>query len=183
MTKGKLFPQTILRAAACLVAPLHQEKQMKLKLQFIIAAFIGLVIYIPVAHGQARLTFSGGSGTPLSTTLQTAVTYTINNTLCAGINAPFFVFQGVGNPLTNTFPPVTSTMTFSITGATSQPITDENSGVTNGNFTANDLYVFGATPGVAGAVILSADNHHYRQHRCCKASQRQLHYFHLQRQG
>ncbi len=129
---------------------------MKLRLQFIITVFILLAIYIPVVQGQARLTFSGGSGTPLSTTLQTAVTYTINNTLCADINAPFFVFQGVGNPLSNTFPPVTSTMTFSINGGTSQPITDENSGVTNGNFTANDLYVFGATPGVAGAVILSA---------------------------
>ena len=73
---------------------------MKLKLQFIIAAFIALVVYVPVAHGQANLTFSGGSGTPLATTLTRSVTCTITNYDCdydSGFT-PYFNFDEVGNP-------------------------------------------------------------------------------------
>ncbi len=57
---------------------------MKLKLQFIIAFFIALVIYIPAVQAQANLTFSGGNGTPLSITLLNSVTYDISNGACSG---------------------------------------------------------------------------------------------------
>jgi hypothetical protein len=133
---------------------------MKLRLQLIITVFIVLAIYISLAHGQARLTFSGGSGTPLSTTLQTAVTYTITTGNCTFNKGPFFTFQNVGNPIGNTLTSVTGTINYSVAGGTSQPITNENSGFSlfPGAIMPNDLYIYGALPGLNGGVtvILSA---------------------------
>ena len=104
---------------------------MKLKLQFIIAAFIALVVYVPVAHGQANLTFSGGNGTPLTTTLTRSVTYTIprTNSNCffkTGFN-PYFNFDEVGNPVPSN-PAVTGTISYSINGGVLRPIDFERSG-------------------------------------------------------
>jgi hypothetical protein len=133
-------------------------KQVRVGLQFIMIVFIALAIYIPAAHGQARLTFIGGSGTPLSTTLQTRVTYTITNTSCAGASAgPYFDFDEVGNVLAGSRT-VTGTMTYSINGGALQAITGVESGFVGGNVTANDLSVYGAQPGVASGatVVLSA---------------------------
>ena len=129
---------------------------MKLKLQFIIVAFIGLVLYIPVAHGQARLRFSGGNGTRLTTTLRTAVTYTITNSNCVG-SSPFFVFQAVGTPFDGV-QAVTGTINFSIDNAASEPIFAEGSNVISNDLSANDVFVNGNTPGVnnGSMVVLSA---------------------------
>jgi hypothetical protein len=131
---------------------------MKLKLRFLIATVIVLAVYIP-AQAQANLTFSGGNGTPLSITLRQSVTYTVNNTQCAPvISSPVFVFDEVGNPFLNNFASFTGTITFSINGGTAQSIIAGNSGFVNGNITANDIYVFGNTPGVpnGSTVVLSA---------------------------
>jgi len=143
---------------------------MKLKLQFIIAIFIALVIYIPAVQAQANLTFSGGNnGTPLTITLLNPVTYTINNTACTTIlqpanTGPVFVFDEAGNPFLNNFQAVatTSTIRFSINGGAPQPITMANSGrpstPPNNDRTTNDIYVFGNTQSLAinNTVVLSA---------------------------
>lgn len=131
---------------------------MKLRLEFIIAAFIGLVIYIPAAYGQASLTFSGGGGAPLSTTLQSSVTYTVTTSNCSANNlSPIFVFQAVGNPLQSQRS-VTGTITFSISGGTPQSIVVEGSGFATGAVSANDLYLLGPEPGLSSGstVVLSA---------------------------
>ncbi len=138
---------------------------MKLKLQFIIAIFIGLVIYIPAVEAQANLTFSGGNGTPLTITLLNPVTYTINNTACTTIllpatTGPLFVFDEAGNPFLNNFQSVTNTSTirFSINGGAAQPITMENSGRPGNDRTTNDIYAFGNVQSlpINSTVVLSA---------------------------
>ncbi len=138
---------------------------MKLKLQFIIAIFIALVIYIPAVQAQANLTFSGGNNTPLTITLLNPVTYTINNTACTttGLPAttgPAFLFDEAGNPFFNTFRNVTSTSTirYSINMGTPQLITTANSGRAAVNDrTENDIYVFGNTQSlpINSTVVLS----------------------------
>lgn len=137
---------------------------MKLKLQFIIAIFIALVVYIPAAQAQANLTFSGGNGAPLSITLLNPVTYTINNTACTTIllpatTGPLFVFDEAGNPFSNTFQSVTTTSTirFSINGGASQPITTTNSGRPGNDRTTNDIYAFGNTQSLSinSTIVLS----------------------------
>ena len=97
------------------------------------------------AGAQANLTFSGGSGTPLTMTIAAPFTYTITTTSPV---APFFVFQGVGNPFLATFPSATTTMTFSINGGAAQTIDGINSGVTGGSLAADDVYIYGLLPGV-----------------------------------
>ncbi len=138
---------------------------MKLKLQFIIAIFIALVIYIPAVQAQANLTFSGGNNAPLTITLLNPVTYTINNTACTttGLPAttgPAFLFDEAGNPFFNTFRNVTSTSTirYSINGGAAQPITMANSGRASNDLTTNDIYVFGNTQSlpINSTVVLSA---------------------------
>ncbi len=137
---------------------------MKLKLQFIIAIFIALVIYIPAVQAQANLTFSGGNGTPLSITLLKPVTYTINEVNCANAGTtppgtgPVFLFDEAGNPFFNTFPSVTGTITYSINGGAAQPITTANSGRASNILTTNDIRVFGSQQPVSigSTVVLSA---------------------------
>ena len=78
---------------------------MKLKLQFIIAIFIALVVYIPAVQAQANLTFSRSNDGRLSITLLNPVTYNISNSACSTDPAtsvgPFFIFDEVGNPFVN----------------------------------------------------------------------------------
>jgi hypothetical protein len=130
---------------------------MKLKLQFIIAAFIALVIYIPVVHGQANLTFSGGNGSPLTITLQQSVIYTINNSQCAG-GGPVFVFDATGNPFQGLFLPVTGTITYSINAGAAQPINSAASGTSANNISSDDIFVFGAQTGATdgSTIVLNA---------------------------
>lgn len=97
------------------------------------------------AGAQANLTFSGGSGTPLTMTIAAPITYTITTTSPV---APIFAFQGVGNPFLDTLPSVTATMTFSINGGAAQTINGINSGYTGGSLATNDVYIFGSFPGV-----------------------------------
>jgi hypothetical protein len=129
---------------------------VKPKLQLIFAVIAVLAISISAAFGQANLTFSGGNGTPLSITLQQSVSYTITS---ACPSSPIFIFDEAGNPFNFSFPPGISTMTFSINGGTSRPITNANSGFSGDSVTTpNDIYVYGSAPGTAigNTVVLSA---------------------------
>lgn len=130
---------------------------MKLNLRFLIATVFVLAIYIPVAQAQANLTFEGGNGSPLKITLLQTVTYTINNSQCAG-GGPVFIFDEAGNPFLGSFLPVTGTMTFFINGGTAQSITSTASGVTANNISPNDIFVFGAQTGATNGnmVVLNA---------------------------
>lgn len=131
---------------------------MKLKSQFITAIFIALVVYIPAAQAQANLTFSGGNGTPLSTTLQQLVVYTVTDLSCLGeSNTPIFVFQGAGNPLGDERQ-VTGTISFSYSNGPSRFIDMEGSGNTVNEFSLNDLYLYRSVSGAAtsNTIVLSA---------------------------
>jgi hypothetical protein len=148
------------RSLSATEKPLIQEKQMRLKLQFIIVAFIGLVIYIPAVQAQAKLTFSGGNGTPLQITLQQSVSYTIINSNCGGAgNGPIFLFDEVGNLLSSSFREVTGTISSSINSGTPQLIDGAQTGGNVNDVTMNDLRLFSsARPGVSSGntVVLSA---------------------------
>lgn len=131
---------------------------MKLKLPFIIAAFIVLAVYTPAVHGQANLTFSGGNGTPLTTTLQNTLTYTIINNACADPSAlgPFFVFDGAGPNVIGGNRAVTGNITFSINGGNAAAITNIGSGFVNSSLSGDEIYIYGNRPGVSsGTVVLS----------------------------
>ncbi|MDQ4122622.1 MAG: hypothetical protein M3209_14380 [Acidobacteriota bacterium] len=130
---------------------------MKLKLGFLIAIVFVLAIYIPAVQAQANLTFSGGNGTPLSITLQQAVTYTINNNQCFLHGGRLFVFDATGNPLGNVRD-VTGTITSSVNGGVGDAITNARSGFSLNSISTNDIYIYnGNSSGPSsGQVLLSA---------------------------
>lgn len=130
---------------------------MKLATQFIIAAFIALTVYIPVARGQASLTFSGGNNAPLSISLQQSLIYTITDADCAA-GGPIFVFDEAGNPFSGSGPTVMGTIAYSINNGAAIPIQVANSGVAASDVTPNDLFVYGNFSGAASGstVILRA---------------------------
>lgn len=115
---------------------------MKLKLRFITAAFIALIVYNPVVYGQANLTFSKGSDSSLSITLNQAVTYTITDSDCSA-SGPIFVFDEAGNPFSGSGPLVSGTIAYSIGSGASQSITNTNSGVAASDVTPNDIFIYG----------------------------------------
>ncbi len=111
---------------------------MKLKLQILSAAIIVLAIYIPTARAQANLTFSGGNNTPLTTTLQGAVTYT----LTAPCRVPFPIFQNTGSLFTsNTMLIAAGTMTYSINGGTARGFSSFASGLSLADISQNDIFI------------------------------------------
>ena len=110
-----------------------------------LSAFALLLCAAPAANAQANLSFTGGSGTPLTLLLSNPVTYTVTTTNNNG--APFFLFKNTGNPFNNFFS-VTGTITFSINGGANQTITDAVSGGNAGVLNPNDIYIFGPFPGV-----------------------------------
>ena len=109
---------------------------MRLKLKILIAAIIVLAGYVPAAHAQASLTFSGGNGTPLSITLQQTVTYTLTSTC----RDPSPLFKAVGNPLPS-FPNVSGTMSYTIVGGASNSITVAGSNFNFGDLLPNDVFL------------------------------------------
>jgi hypothetical protein len=86
------------------------------------------------------VTFSGGSGTPLSFSLAQPITYAIT---VNGLG-PYFVFQGVGNPFNTGFSDISGTITYSVNGGAPIPFggsgSNMASGFSNGSITPNDLY-------------------------------------------
>jgi hypothetical protein len=137
---------------------------MKLKLQFIIAIFIALVIYIPAVQAQANPIFSGGNGKPLSITLTSPITYTISETTCQTSpgftgTGPLFLFDEAGNPFGGgTLRNFTGNITYSINGGAPQLITIGNSGTSNNSRTTNDIFVAGIVQSLplGSTVVLSA---------------------------
>jgi len=109
------------------------------------------------AHGQAMLSFSGGNGTPITLTLAQPINYTITLNTAAG-NAPFFLFEGVGNFFPGSFLSVTGSIVFTINAGAPQSINTLNSGFLGGAITPDDIFLFGGFPAFAAGdlVTLSA---------------------------
>lgn len=119
-------------------------------------ALFTLIALVPVAYGQADLTFTGGNGTPLTTTLTRSVSYTVTTAGCGSGNGPFFDFDEVGN----TFPssqPISGTIVYSVNGGASQTLTYQESNYTGGDVSANDHSLYGSLAGVGigTTVVLS----------------------------
>ena len=113
------------------------------------------VLVAASAHAQANLSFSGGSGTPLSITFSQPEIFTITGTAAT---APVFVVQGLGNLFPNengvNGAGVSGTVTFQINGGTQLVLDTVRSGFTGGNTVATDTYFFGTLPGVTtGSVV------------------------------
>ena len=130
------------------MSPSFASPRLSLARQAVLPALaVGLTALLaPSANAQANLTFSGGSGTPLTLTLAAPITYTV---IQADPNNPIvFLFKGVGNPTNSTFFPVTSTITFRVNNGAAQTITNLRSGFSGGVLAANDLFIFGTYAGI-----------------------------------
>jgi len=84
------------------------------------------------------LTFSGGSGSPLTITLNEPVTYTVTAPPTIGF---LFDFRGVGNVFGGTVN-VSGTMTYSVNGGAPISINAGDTGFPAGAIAANDLILF-----------------------------------------
>ena len=98
------------------------------------------------AQAQADLSFSGGSGAPLSVTLLQPVTYTITTDDPTGAG-PVFLFQGIGNPLMGTPTGVSGNMTYEIDGGPPLTLTEASTGFSGGDVNTTDLVTEGNVPG------------------------------------
>jgi hypothetical protein len=129
-----------------------KTKTFKTLPKFFGVAVIGALSFVPRATA-VPVTFSGGSGTPLSFTLTDPITYLI--TASAG-TAPFFIFQNTGNFGNNL---VTGDITYTINAGSPQSITQLDSGATAGAVTPNDAFLRGALffgVSIGDTVILSS---------------------------
>lgn len=97
-----------------------------------------LVTPLSASRAQANVSFSGGSGSPLTFTLLSPVRYTITT---AVINE-LFLFKGIGNVYPG-FPSITSSLTYTVNSGAPRAVTSINSGFTTGALNATDAYVFG----------------------------------------
>ena len=106
------------------------------------------------AQAQANLAFSGGSGTPLTITLLSPVTYTI--TTAPLFKAAYFMFRGDAFP--NNEWTTTSTITYSINGGAAQSLNHVGGGLLGGDIVRTDIYTYGALfdANVGDTVLLSA---------------------------
>ena len=111
------------------------------------------------ALAQANLSFSGGSGAPLTLTLSGDVSYTITGTVAPG-NGPIIAFDGVGDFTANSFLSVAGDLTFSVNGGGPLTLDTLRSGFQGGSITADDAYLFSLSslPGLAigDVVVLSS---------------------------
>jgi hypothetical protein len=129
-----------------------KTKTFKIVPKFFGVAVIAALSFAPRASA-VPVTFSGGSGTPLSFTLTDPITYLIT---ASATVAPFFIFQNTGN-FGSDF--VTGNITFTINAGSPQSITQLDSGVAAGAVTANDAFLRSTLfPGVSigDTVILSS---------------------------
>lgn len=109
---------------------------MKFKIQILTAIIFTLAIYIPVAQAQANISLTGGSNTPVSLNLQTAMTYTLT-TAC---RKPIPVFKNVGNPYGG-MRNVSGTIAHSTNGGAANAFNLVGSGFTMGDITPNDVFL------------------------------------------
>jgi hypothetical protein len=105
------------------------------------------------AHAAVPISFSGGSGSPLSMTLPYPVSYTITADH-SPFHGPVFVFDSVGDLFGNSFPAVTGTISFSIDGGLPLALDYVNSGVFVGSISGDDIYASGPIGPIAiGSVV------------------------------
>ena len=107
-----------------------------------LAAFVPLMLAAAApraANAQGTLPFSGGSGTPLTATLATPISYTITT---VATTYGSFIFDGVGGSafFSN---PSTTTLSYQINGGPTQTISVFRNNFTGGNITADDVLING----------------------------------------
>lgn len=90
------------------------------------------------AHAQANLTFTGGSGTPLTVTLATPITYTVTQALNDRL---IFAFDAVGGGNFG-FSSVTGTLSYRINNGAINTIGFLGNGSTLGDITADYLLLY-----------------------------------------
>ena len=128
-------------------SPFKQDAMKK-----VFALLAVLAVSCTTGHSQAHLSFSGGSGSPLTLSLAQTITYTITNPRTS--DAPLFVFEDLGNLFQNGQYIVNSTITFSRNGGEALTITTVNSGISSFDLSANDVYMYGPMAGAnVGDVI------------------------------
>ena len=121
----------------------------KKSLILIAVATIGIFSAAPRALA-VPITFSGGSGTPLSLSLAAPISYTINATLDPTLGAaagPVFIIQNTGNLSFNNLS-FSSSITFSINAGPAQTLSFASSGFSGGVITGNDLFFYGSVFGL-----------------------------------
>jgi hypothetical protein len=99
-----------------------------------------LTSFSPSLHATtAQVTFSGGSGAPLSFSLKAPVTYTVT---AAPTNlAPYFVFRNTEN--LNFAVPISGSITYSVNGGPAQTLVIARSGFSIGELAVEDLFFYG----------------------------------------
>lgn len=96
-------------------------------------------LFSPAARAAAvPLTFSGGSGSPLTITLTQPVTYTITTAPAIGV---IFDFKSVGNVFGGTLT-ASGTMSYTVNGGAPIAINVGDTGLPTGTIAANDLLLF-----------------------------------------
>ena len=120
----------------------------KKSLILIAVAAIGIFSAAPRALA-VPITFSGGSGTPLSLSLAAPISYTINATLnpTLATSGPVFIIQNTGNLSFNNLS-FSSSITFSINAGPAQTLSFASSGFSGGVITGNDLFFYGSVFGL-----------------------------------
>jgi hypothetical protein len=120
-----------------------------------LAVVLFITSLVSAAHaGLVPLTFSGGSGAPLTITLPQPVTYTVTS----GPGSALFDFKAAGNVFGASVN-VSGTMTYSVNGGAPITINVANTGTSAGSIAANDLLLFhNPAPGVnvGDTIVLSA---------------------------
>ena len=96
--------------------------------------------FAPAARAQALLSFTGGSGAPLTLALLSPVTYTV--TANSNGIGPGFIFQNVGDLLGNSNPQITSTITYSVNGGALKTLSNAVTSYVGGDVSATDMLVF-----------------------------------------
>jgi hypothetical protein len=116
-------------------------------------AAIALAALAPNANAQANLTFTGGSGTPLTITLLNPVTFNMTGTT----NQVIFVLDSVSTVFNGTIG-VGGNITFTVNGGPTQMLTSLQGDVNANDVTTDDFALFGGIiPSSAGnTVVLSA---------------------------
>jgi hypothetical protein len=124
------------------------------------ALAVCLLLAGPLAPGAAGavlipMTFSGGSGSPLTITLPQPVSYTLTTPPAGGI---LFDFKGLGNLFGGTVN-VSGTMTYAVNAGPANTITAATTGAAAGAITATDVLLFhnpATAAALADTILLSA---------------------------
>ncbi len=125
--------------------------------RFLPVCGLAAVLYCGTAassQAAVSMSWSGGSGAPLTVTFAEPVVFDVTASDAAG-TSPVFVMVGIGNLFASLHPAV-SGLTFSVDGGSSQPINNFwNSGVTSGVLVSTDVYFFGALPPLTAGDIVT----------------------------